>query len=119
MTDPVLDVRGVAKSYEGRPAVRDLSFSVEPGTICGFLGPNGAGKTTTLRMILDIIRPDRGEIRIFGGPPGARARDRIGFLPEERGLYRKMTSEGVITFFGRMKGMPAGKARARARPRSS
>jgi ABC-2 type transport system ATP-binding protein len=115
MGDTVLDLRGVSKSYDGRPAVSDLSFSVERGAICGFLGPNGAGKTTTLRMILDIIRPDAGEIAVFGRPPGPEARDRTGFLPEERGLYRKMTPVGVITFFARLKGMDAGAARARAR----
>jgi ABC-2 type transport system ATP-binding protein len=114
MTDPVLDVRGISKTFDGRPAVSDLSFSVEPGAICGFLGPNGAGKTTSLRIILDIISPDKGDVRIFGGPPAA-ARERIGFLPEERGLYKKMTCEGVISYFGRLKGMPAGKARKRAR----
>jgi ABC-2 type transport system ATP-binding protein len=115
MSETVLDVRAVSKSYDGRPAVRELSFSVEAGSICGFLGPNGAGKTTTLRMILDIIRPDAGEIAIFGRPPGAEVRDRIGFLPEERGLYRKMTPEGVIVFFARLKGIAADVARKRAR----
>jgi ABC-2 type transport system ATP-binding protein len=115
MADTVLDVRGVSKSYDGRPAVRDLSFAVQSGSICGFLGPNGAGQTTTLRMILDIIRPDAGSIELFGKPNSPEARDRIGFLPEERGLYRKMTAEGVIVFFGRMKGMKASAARARAR----
>jgi ABC-2 type transport system ATP-binding protein len=114
MGETVLDVRGVSKAYDGRPAVRDLSFSVQAGSICGFLGPNGAGKTTTLRMILDIIKPDAGEIAVFGAPPGANARERTGFLPEERGLYRKMTPEAVITYFARLKGVPAKEARARA-----
>jgi len=115
MSDTVLDVRGVRKSYDGKPAVRDLSFSVERGTICGFLGPNGAGKTTTIRMILDIVKPDAGEVLLFGQPPSPAVRDRIGFLPEERGIYRKMKTEGVITFFARMKGMAAKPALARAR----
>lgn len=114
-TQPVLDVAGVSKSFNGRHAVRDVSFTVEPGAICGFLGPNGAGKTTTLRMILDVIRPDSGAVRLFGRPPTTRARDKVGFLPEERGLYRKMTPVSVITFFGRMKGMGAGAARKKAR----
>ncbi len=112
---PVLEVDGVSKSFNGRPAVRDVSFAVERGMICGFLGPNGAGKTTTLRMILDVIRPDAGAVRLFGRPPTKRARDKVGFLPEERGLYRKMTPLSVITFFGRMKGMGAGEARRKAR----
>jgi ABC-2 type transport system ATP-binding protein len=115
MSASVLDVHAVSKSFDGRPAVRDLSFSVAEGAICGFLGPNGAGKTTTLRMILDIIQPDAGEIRIFGAPPGPAVRERIGFLPEERGLYRKMTAEGIITFFARLKGVSAPAARRRAR----
>jgi len=115
MSDTVLDVRGVHKSYDGKPAVRDLSFSVESGTICGFLGPNGAGKTTTIRMILDIVKPDAGQVLLFGQPPSPAVRDRIGFLPEERGIYRKMKTEGVITFFARMKGMDAKPALARAR----
>jgi len=114
MSEPVLEVRGVSKSFDGRPAVADLSFAVERGAICGFLGPNGAGKTTTLRMVLDIIQPDAGEIAVFGRPPGPAARERIGFLPEERGLYRKMTPESVIVYFGRLKGMKASAARARA-----
>lgn len=114
MIAPVLELVGVSKSYDGRPAVAGLSFSVAPGQICGFLGPNGAGKTTSIRMILDIIQPDAGEIRVFGGPPGGSGRDRIGFLPEERGLYRKMTALAVITYFGRMKGLKASVARQRA-----
>jgi ABC-2 type transport system ATP-binding protein len=114
MADAVLELRGVSKSYDGRPAVSDLSFSVAQGQICGFLGPNGAGKTTSIRMILDIIQPDAGEIAVFGGPPGGPGRDRIGFLPEERGLYRKMTALAVITYFGRLKGLSASVARSRA-----
>ncbi len=113
MTD-ILSLDAVTKRYDAHVAVRDLSFSVERGAICGFLGPNGAGKTTTLRMILDVIRPDAGAIRIFGEPPNARGRERIGFLPEERGLYRKMTAAGIITFLARMKGVPSAEARRRA-----
>lgn len=114
-SEPVLALSHVSKSYAGQPAVRDLSFSVERGAICGFLGPNGAGKTTTLRMILDIAEADDGEIRLFGEPLSAAARERIGFLPEERGLYRKMTPEAVIAFFGRLKGLTHSEALTRAR----
>jgi ABC-2 type transport system ATP-binding protein len=113
MTD-VLSLESVTKRYGSQTAVRDLSFTVEEGAICGFLGPNGAGKTTTLRMILDVIRPDAGRIAIFGAPPNPADRERIGFLPEERGLYRKMTAAGIITFFARMKGVGSGEARRRA-----
>ncbi|MGD2133725.1 MAG: ATP-binding cassette domain-containing protein, partial [Maricaulaceae bacterium] len=113
MSETILDVRGVSKSFDRKPAVRELSFAVERGTICGFLGPNGAGKTTTLRMILGVVAPNAGEISVFGQPPSPAVRDRIGFLPEERGLYRKMTPLSIITFFGRMKGMKADEARKR------
>ncbi len=68
--------------------MRDLSFEVRRGELLGFLGPNGAGKTTTMRMILDIIRPDRGHISVFGGLPGVEHQQRVGYLPEDRGLYR-------------------------------
>ena len=110
-----LEVEGLSKSFNGFRAVRDVSFTVPQGSITGFLGPNGAGKTTTLRMALGIIRPDSGSARLFGEPPTTRAMDRVGFLPEERGVYRKMTAEAVITLFARLKGVPAGIARTRAR----
>ncbi len=112
---PALEVNGLTKSFNGFRAVRDVSFTVPRGSITGFLGPNGAGKTTTLRMALGVIRPDAGHARLFGQPPTARALERVGFLPEERGVYRKMTAEGVITLFARLKGVPAGTARTRAR----
>lgn len=112
---PALQVEGLSKTFNGFRAVRDVSFTVPNGSITGFLGPNGAGKTTTLRMALGVIRPDTGSARLFGEPPTTRAMDRVGFLPEERGVYRKMTAEGVITLFARLKGVPAGQARTRAR----
>lgn len=114
MSENALDVVGVSKSFRGVPAVRDVSFSAPAGKITGFLGPNGAGKTTTLRMSLGIIAPDTGHAKLFGGPPDMAALDRVGFLPEERGVYRKMTAEAVIAFFARLKGVPAGEARRRA-----
>jgi ABC-2 type transport system ATP-binding protein len=86
-------------------AVDDLSFSVEPGTVFGFLGGNGAGKTTSLRMVLDIIRPTSGNIQVLGRAPGRANAPEIGFLPEERGLYRQMTALDTIAYFGRLKGM--------------
>jgi len=114
MSDWALEVENVSKSFRGKPAVRDVSFRARKGEITGFLGPNGAGKTTTLRMSLGIIRPDSGRTRLFGGPPDARALERVGFLPEERGVYRKMTAENVIAFFARLKGLDAAEARRRA-----
>lgn len=105
----------VSKRYGAFQAVRDLSFSVEPGSICGFLGPNGAGKTSTIRMILGLQPATAGRITVLGAGDGRKVRDRIGFLPEERGLYRKMTPVDAIAFFGALKGLPTGEGRRRAR----
>ena len=110
-----LTLEGVTKRYGAFTAVRDLSFEVRPGAILGFLGPNGAGKTTTLRMILGLIAPTSGRVSVLGAPDGRTVRQRIGFLPEERGLYRRMTPVGAIAFFAALKGVPAGEARKRAR----
>ncbi|KAA5803755.1 ATP-binding cassette domain-containing protein [Alkalicaulis satelles] len=115
MTEYALEVDGLTKSFGGRTVVRDVSFRARRGEITGFLGPNGAGKTTTLRMSLGVITPDTGTARLFGQAPDAAGMDRVGFLPEERGVYRKMTAEAVIVFFARLKGVPAGEARKRAR----
>lgn len=115
MSEYALEAVGLSKSFRGAPAVRDVSFAARAGEITGFLGPNGAGKTTTLRMSLGIIAPDKGSAKLFGGPPTMAALDRVGFLPEERGVYRKMTAEGVIALFARLKGVPARQARQRAR----
>jgi ABC-2 type transport system ATP-binding protein len=84
-----------------------LSFEVPEGGIFGFLGANGAGKTTTLRMALDILRPTSGTIEVLGAPPGRRGNGDVGFLPEERGLYRQMTALETVIYFGRLKGMAA------------
>lgn len=100
-----LRLDGVVKRFGDFTAVDDLSFAVAPGEVFGFLGGNGAGKTTSLRMVLDILRPDRGSIAVLGKPPGREASARLGFLPEERGLYRSMTAIDTIVYFGRLKGM--------------
>jgi ABC-2 type transport system ATP-binding protein len=110
-----LTLEGVNKRYGAFHAVRDLSFEVEKGSICGFLGPNGAGKTSTLRMILGLQPATSGRISILGANDGRRVRDRIGFLPEERGLYKKMTPVDAIAFFGSLKGLPLGEGRKRAK----
>lgn len=115
MTESVLRLNHVAKSYGNFRAVEDLSFEVKTGTITGFLGPNGAGKTTALRMILDIVRPTSGAIEILGHRHAGQVRRRVGYLPEERGLYRKMTARGTIAYIGRLKGMSAKAANDRAR----
>jgi len=109
----VLD--GVSKRYGEFQAVRDLSFQVQKGAICGFLGPNGAGKTSTIRMILGLQSATSGTIAILGASDGRKVRDRIGFLPEERGLYKKMTPVDAIAFFGSLKGLSASEGRRRAR----
>jgi len=100
-------VNGVSKSFGDLCAVGNLSVQVPGGSIYGFLGPNGAGKTTTLRMIMDIIRPDSGEIELLGNRSIEKARARIGYMPEERGLYRKMTVAKVLAYFGAIKGLPS------------
>lgn len=105
---------GVTKRFGDFTAVDDLSFTVAEGEVFGFLGGNGAGKTTSLRMILDILRPDAGRIEVLGRPPGRMNAPMIGFLPEERGLYRQMTAVDTITYFGRLKGMARSDAHARA-----
>jgi ABC-2 type transport system ATP-binding protein len=107
----VLALDGVTKTFDRTLAVDDLSFTVDHGSVFGFLGGNGAGKTTSLRMVLDIIRPTKGRIDVLGRPPGRANAPDIGFLPEERGLYRQMTALDTITYFGRLKGMTAADAR--------
>ena len=93
------------KSFGQVMAVNNLSVTVPVGSVYGFLGPNGAGKTTTLRMIMDIIHPDQGQIEIFGNSSLNLIKSRIGYMPEERGLYRKMTVAKVLAFFGSIKGV--------------
>lgn len=102
--DAVL-LNSVHKSFGDVRAVNDLNVKVPTGSIYGFLGPNGAGKTTTLRMIMNIIRPDSGSIEVFGDSSIEQAKARIGYMPEERGLYRKMTVTKVLAYFGAIKGL--------------
>lgn len=100
-----LEIRNVSKRFNDFLAVDDLNLTVQTGELLGFLGPNGAGKTTTLRMVMSILFPDRGEIVVLGRGNALEMKDRIGYLPEERGLYRKMTVEGTLRYFGRLKGL--------------
>jgi ABC-2 type transport system ATP-binding protein len=102
--DAVL-LNSLQKSFGEVRAVNNLSVTVPQASVYGFLGPNGAGKTTTLRMIMNIIRPDSGQIGIFGDSSVEQAKARIGYMPEERGLYRKMTVAKVLAFFGAIKGL--------------
>ncbi len=114
MPEAPLVLSCVTKRFGGFTAVNDLSFEVPAGQIVGFLGPNGAGKSTSLRMAMGVMAPDAGKVALFGAPPDLRALRRVGFLPEERGLYRKMTARDTIAYFARLKGMGSGAARARA-----
>ena len=114
MTDYAIDIQRVVKRYDEHVAVRDLSLQVPRGAVYGLLGPNGAGKTTTIRMILDIIEPDQGSISLFGQPHRtAGILDRVGYLPEERGLYKKMQVRRVLRFLAELKGVDQRTADAR------
>jgi ABC-2 type transport system ATP-binding protein len=104
----------VTKRYGDFQAVSDLSLAVRPGRIFGLIGPNGAGKTTTIRMIVGITAPDEGRVVLFGQPLVAESQNRIGYLPEERGLYKKMKVGEQLRFFGELKGMSARDAEAAA-----
>ena len=114
MSDALI-LEGVTKRYGGFTAVDDLSFTAQPGQILGFLGPNGAGKTSTIRMIIGLMAPTAGRIEVLDADDARKVRDRIGFLPEERGLYRRMTPVDAITFLAGLKGVPRPEARRRAR----
>ncbi|HEX3528790.1 MAG TPA: ATP-binding cassette domain-containing protein [Thermoanaerobaculia bacterium] len=105
MTTTNLELREVRKSYGGLVAVDGVSLAVEGGTIFGLLGPNGSGKTSTIRMIMDITAPDGGEILLFGHPRRSEDLARVGYLPEERGLYRKMTVIDQLVFLGEIRGL--------------
>lgn len=114
MRDAPLILTDVTKRFGAFTAVSNLSFEVPAGQIVGFLGPNGAGKSTSLRMSLGVMEPDEGDVRLFGAKPEIRNLKRVGFLPEERGLYKKMTARDTIIYFARLKGMSAADARVRA-----
>lgn len=103
--DPVVRLRGVTKAFGSNYAVRDLDFDLPRGTVCGLLGPNGAGKTTAIRIMLDILGPDSGTVELLGEPVNPRVRERVGYLPEERGMYQKMKVGEHLTFFGEIKGL--------------
>jgi len=109
-----IEVSQVSKSFRGTRAVDDLSFTVGTGEVFGMVGPNGAGKTTTLRMLMDIIKPDTGEIIILGEAINEETKNRIGYLPEERGLYRKITVSESLAYLAALKNMKRRLARDRA-----
>src|SRR4051794_19151564 len=104
----------ISKSYGNFRAVNNLTFEVFGGEIFAMLGPNGAGKSTTIRMVLDILKPDTGSISVLGGPLTEATKDRIGYLPEERGLYRNVPVLEMMVYLGTLKGLSASEARQRA-----
>jgi len=111
---PVVELVGVTKAYETKVAVRNLSLSIEAGQMFGLLGPNGAGKTSSIRMMMGITLPDSGNVNLFGIPFERASLERVGYLPEERGLYKKMKVLEQLVFFGELHGLGAGESRKRA-----
>ncbi|MFY9338952.1 MAG: ABC transporter ATP-binding protein [Methanosarcina flavescens] len=109
-----VEFQSVSKSFSEKSIVKDISFSMRRGEIFGLLGPNGAGKTTLIRLLLDIIRPDTGEINVFGKLLNPTAKNRIGYLPEERGLYRKTELLDMLVYLAQLKGMPKKQAHLNA-----
>jgi ABC-2 type transport system ATP-binding protein len=110
-----ITLKRVNKTFGATKAVSDLDLVVPRGALYGFIGPNGAGKTTTIRMIMSILFPDSGELSVLGHKSALEAKDRIGYLPEERGVYRKMRVGPFLTFMARLKGVPEAEIQARVR----
>ena len=107
-------LEGVTKRFGQHTAVSGLDLEVPRGAVYGLLGPNGSGKTTTIRMIMGILLPDEGRVELLGGAPGVRRNDEVGYLPEERGVYRKMKVLDLLIFLGEIRGLVRGEARKRA-----
>jgi len=110
---PTVEVSHIDKNFGAMRAVDDVSFSVDKGEIFGLLGPNGAGKTTAIRIILDIFKADRGEVSVLGGKINEAAKNRIGYLPEERGLYQDIPLERCLVYLATLKGLSTSEARKR------
>jgi ABC-2 type transport system ATP-binding protein len=108
-------LEGVTKRFGRHTAVSGLDLDIPRGVICGLLGPNGSGKTTTIRMIMGILHPDEGRVDLFGADPDETRRTRVGYLPEERGVYRKMKCLDLVVFFAEIRGVPRGEGRKRAK----
>jgi ABC-2 type transport system ATP-binding protein len=111
---PVVELAGVTKAYENKVAVNNLSLSIDAGQMFGLLGPNGAGKTSSIRMMMGITIPDSGTVSLFDKPFDRKSLERVGYLPEERGLYKKMKVIEQLVFFGRLHGLTAEEARKRS-----
>lgn len=112
---PIVDLDHIAKTYSGKVAVHNLSLRIERGTMFGLLGPNGAGKTSTIRMMIGMTLPDSGTVRLFDAPFRRAMLSRIGYLPEERGLYKRMKVIDQLVFIGQLRGLDAHTANARSR----
>src|SRR6202167_1557331 len=111
---PIVELAEVTKAYENKIAVNNLSLSIDAGQMFGLLGPNGAGKTSSIRMMMGITIPDSGRISLFGKPFERRSLERVGYLPEERGLYKKMKVLQQLVFFGQLHGLTAEESQRRA-----
>ena len=111
---PTVEVNHIVKSYADKVAVNDLSFSVAQGEIFGLIGPNGAGKTTTIRMMIDIIKPDSGDVTILGEKLSEASKNKLGYMPEERGLYKKLRVIDTIVYLASLKGMDRHSAEGKA-----
>jgi len=110
---PSISVQNITKVFDGQIAVNNVSFNVEAGEIFGLLGPNGAGKTTTIRIILDIFKPDSGQVVILGGPMNEAKKNLVGYLPEERGLYQDIPLERCLVYLATLKGLEHSEAQKR------
>ena len=113
--DNAIVMHNVRKTFGSKVAVNNLDLVVPAGSLCGFIGPNGAGKTTTIRMIMSIIFPDSGEVSVLGRASAIESKDRIGYLPEERGVYKKMKVGSFLTYIARLKGIDGGPANQKVR----
>lgn len=111
---PTVEVKNLFKSYNGQIAVKNLSFCVDPGEILGLIGPNGAGKSTTIKIMLDFMKPDSGEVVLFGGSMTEATKNRIGYLPEARGLYKELEVMDCILYLASLKGMDKTTAKQKA-----
>ncbi len=111
---PVVELVGVTKAYDTKIAVSNLSLSIDAGQMFGLLGPNGAGKTSSIRMMMGITIPDSGHIELFNRPFDRKSLEMVGYLPEERGLYKKMKVLDQLVFFGELHGLTAAEARKRS-----
>ncbi len=109
----VVDIDGISKSFGSIKAVENVTLTIEKGAFFGLLGPNGAGKTTAIRILLDIYKPDKGTVHVFGRPMNEAKKNRIGYMPEERGLYQDLPLERVLAYFATLKGMPKKDIRSR------